>query len=172
MRTGYTKSQSNATEKTTGIDRKEKILHPGHHPGWLKLSGTLAPLLASLLAIPLAPAQPASPENEVQVLQDMIRKAPRVASNWKNYGLALLRARSPQEAASAFATSCRLGPDEIDACYLSGRTLLSLDMTRSWYATPGGQQGLLSPVTVVEITGRNAGWGTTAPAVARQDTKK
>jgi tetratricopeptide (TPR) repeat protein len=109
-----------------GIDRKEKTLLPDR-PRWLKLSGTLGLLMASLLTIPVAPAQPASPENEVQVLQDKIRKAPGVASNWKNYGLALLRTGSPEQAASAFATSCRLAPDEIDACYLSGRTLLSLD---------------------------------------------
>jgi tetratricopeptide (TPR) repeat protein len=109
-----------------GIDRKEKTLLPDR-PRWLKLSGTLAPLLASLLTIPVVSAQSATPENELPLLQDKIRKAPGVASNWKNYGLALLRAGSPQQAESAFATSCRLAPDEMDACYLSGRTLLSLD---------------------------------------------
>jgi tetratricopeptide (TPR) repeat protein len=49
------------------------------------------------------------------------------AGTWKNYGLALFRTGSTERAASAFATGCRLDPDETDACYFSGQVLLSLD---------------------------------------------
>ncbi|MEX2302563.1 MAG: tetratricopeptide repeat protein [Bryobacterales bacterium] len=96
-------------------------------PWHRKLSRILAPVLGSLLTMAVAGAQPHSAENEVQLLRAKIRDAPLDASAWKNYGLALLRGNSPQGAASALATSCRLAPDEIDACYLSGRVLLSLD---------------------------------------------
>lgn len=101
-------------------------MHP-RSPRWRKLSGILAPFLGSLIPIAVAGAQPLSVENEVHLLQVKLRKAPLDASTWKSYGLALLRAGSPERAASAFTTSCRLTPVEVDACYFSGRVLLSLD---------------------------------------------
>ena len=96
-------------------------------PCWRRFSGILAPLLVSLLLMAVARAQPLSVGNEVDLLQAKIREAPLDASTWKSYGLALLRAGSREQAASAFATSCRLAPGEADACYFSGRVLLSLD---------------------------------------------